>query len=507
MHRKPQPKQTNTLGERTTFRTRNIPNSSPNIECDSTSSSSANSTEISSFSSSSSSLDTFSISKEESLINEMIADFIKTDWELSGKQKIIPYESVPTDKIQLQRAFIEGIAWACASDKNAGSETCLHVTAAAMESCKDGKSILWLAANNGIDNDILSYAGRVIRTIKSSAVELRKRQLLNKSVASNANDLNMRPTCKRSLGKNITPLVEQLVMLKQNHINGLREAFCTSINGLMESLKGKLPHSDSVAEIPDIICWLQLIKEKISPMPCHEMVMYLSNCKYDKAYINLHTLFQLTELTHLRNFSFYLYDIGKSLLVAQMLQSAANSLDFLEQEVLIKAYGSNQYPNKSIQKRPKPAVHAEIYLVELFCRSEKDILNGDDFVGCSKPACFFCRLYIEKIVNPLRNRRFHVRRAHDKVYFWLFPRTHLLKALPGMTPLSSSYVWESYTIFEQEINNWRKKFRSGRERIKLCKDDPIGLPPFKFDEKLNYIETGPILNNSRLKASLKSNAS
>jgi hypothetical protein len=60
----------------------------------------------------------------------------------------------------------------------------------------------------------------------------------------------------------------------------------------------------------------------------------------------------------------------------------------------------------------KPAVHAEIQVLEHFYKEGFKFANGDKYIGCSKPACFCCHLYIQN--HPLRCI---VPQSHKKVYF------------------------------------------------------------------------------------------
>ena len=487
MPRKTKSNQINTLKGKISFHGKHLPNSFHNNRCDSTSNSSVNSTEIVSLSSSSSSLEPIFISKEDPPINEMISQFTESHCKYPGEQIYIPYEDVPTEKAELRRAFIEGMAWACASNDNIKSG--LNVTAAAVESCEDGKSVVWLAANRGISGEVLAHAKQVINMIKRFAVDSSERRLDDNGVAPHAHGLDRESwsAYEQTSERNVMLLVKKLIKLKGKHMDDRREALYMSTDGLIKSLEEKLPETNSAVNIQDIIYWLQTIKETVLSMTTDKLVKYLFHCKYDETYTDLHKRFQTKDLGHLESFSFHLYDFGKSLLVAQTLQSAAKCLDFLKQDVSVKAYGTGRHMNRSIHARLKPAVHAEVYLVELFCRSEKQLLEKDDFVGCSKPACFCCHLYIEKVVNPLRKRSFKVRQAHDKVYRWLFPELHLLETLPNMSHLDSWYLSKSYEIFNKIFNSVQEKVENRQIANQSYKDDPIGLPYSRFDENSKFL--------------------
>jgi len=43
----------------------------------------------------------------------------------------------------------------------------------------------------------------------------------------------------------------------------------------------------------------------------------------------------------------------------------------------------------------RPGVHAELMLMEHFYQNKLDFINNDSYIGCSKPSCYCCDLYIK----------------------------------------------------------------------------------------------------------------
>lgn len=65
----------------------------------------------------------------------------------------------------------------------------------------------------------------------------------------------------------------------------------------------------------------------------------------------------------------------------------------------------------------QPRVHAELILLEMFSTKKLQFLEDDKFIGCSKPACYCCHLYIQchpgNFVEPA---------SHQKIYLnWRAP--------------------------------------------------------------------------------------
>jgi hypothetical protein len=65
----------------------------------------------------------------------------------------------------------------------------------------------------------------------------------------------------------------------------------------------------------------------------------------------------------------------------------------------------------------KTRVHAELLLVDHFYTQKLDFVDGDKYVGCSKPACFLCYQYIS--AHP---GGFALPATHQKLYLcWRHP--------------------------------------------------------------------------------------
>ena len=60
-------------------------------------------------------------------------------------------------------------------------------------------------------------------------------------------------------------------------------------------------------------------------------------------------------------------------------------------------YDSGPQLEASIEKTRKieTRVHAEILIIDHFQRNKLKFLNGHRYIGCSKPACYFCHHWLE----------------------------------------------------------------------------------------------------------------
>jgi hypothetical protein len=67
----------------------------------------------------------------------------------------------------------------------------------------------------------------------------------------------------------------------------------------------------------------------------------------------------------------------------------------------------------------QPKVHAEVLMADHFFRRELEFWNGNCYIGCSKPSCFCCDLYLKNHV-----RSFSSRPCHGNIWINWCPAAH-----------------------------------------------------------------------------------
>ena len=84
-----------------------------------------------------------------------------------------------------------------------------------------------------------------------------------------------------------------------------------------------------------------------------------------------------------------------------------DALNAMDTKLQIYQRLKNEYRNPAFL----PRVHAELILLEHFYKSGNDFVDGDKYIGCSKPACYCCYHYISahpgNFVRPA---------SHNKTY-------------------------------------------------------------------------------------------
>jgi len=88
---------------------------------------------------------------------------------------------------------------------------------------------------------------------------------------------------------------------------------------------------------------------------------------------------------------------GLADVVGRMLSNPAeiDSYRHALQELDYKYKLSPQLQEACIDPNWKPRVHAELILLDLFWTRKLDFVEGDKYIGCSKPACYCCYHYIK----------------------------------------------------------------------------------------------------------------
>jgi OTT_1508-like deaminase len=79
----------------------------------------------------------------------------------------------------------------------------------------------------------------------------------------------------------------------------------------------------------------------------------------------------------------------------------------------IEASFKEKYADKSLN----PRIHSEVLILEHFYADERNFVNNDRYIGCSKPSCYCCDLYIR--YHP---GRFEHRACHGNLWTnWALP--------------------------------------------------------------------------------------
>lgn len=121
-------------------------------------------------------------------------------------------------------------------------------------------------------------------------------------------------------------------------------------------------------------------------------------------------------------------------------------LQTLDQQSDVEAIVQKEYDSKNW----KPRVHAELILLEYFyCNRETlQYLDNDPYIGCSKPACYCCSLYIRE--HPAR---FEAPASHQKIYLNWMPPT----SVDGVQEPNSILARHEQSMLDKMVQSIRKR--------------------------------------------------
>ncbi|KZF25163.1 hypothetical protein L228DRAFT_62976 [Xylona heveae TC161] len=111
-------------------------------------------------------------------------------------------------------------------------------------------------------------------------------------------------------------------------------------------------------------------------------------------------------------------------------------------------------------------VHAELLLIDHFERNKAVFLDGDKYIGCSKPACYLCYHYISNHPNGYTTPP-----SHQKLYLaWRVPDTQK----NDITHLQTQEKIMSKLI-EKVREDLKREMRSQKPALPLHPDSTCGL--------------------------------
>ncbi|KAI9669193.1 MAG: hypothetical protein M1817_004735 [Caeruleum heppii] len=332
---------------------------------------------------------------------------------------------------ELSREFVNQVAYIC--DFKTGGDT---VTACALESTP-ATVIIWLAANRAIGAKVIDFLRHILENLRGmSDASVERRQVSEQSLFSNIVRFGIQraKTYQRFLRG---PLERTIKVLRQSR------------NGFDEDLADWL-HSLQDLELLELcrMCYqernsrfVQELARRSTPNADHFLqtrhyigrlgsylkatkILLTAGCKLPALFDS----FEIKICEYLPSVSPPVPENELSLdrMLGRMLPAHTaleevlqyqEALAFMDQKFRLLDQVKEQYRNKTF----KPRVHAELILLEHFHRHNLEFVNRDKYIGCSKPACYCCYLYIRAhpgdFVHPA---------CHNKLYTkWAPPGTDL----------------------------------------------------------------------------------
>ncbi|KAK1584937.1 uncharacterized protein LY79DRAFT_519668 [Colletotrichum navitas] len=305
--------------------------------------------------------------------------------------------------VEARRNFLDSFSYLC--DVQKGGAT---VTAAGLQKLSHG-NILWLAANEGIRNDIRTYAETILSCLKSVNSETEK------TVQEKIFHLAV-----KNCNSRISTYNEEVRRYARNCRMQLRDGTKNDVVTLLRRRLKKLsepPPSMAIADIVDY-CYDMRVDDvnKIKRMSKHstddfcKLAHYVgrlgatrSAARYVvKGMMTVPALGHISgirtvEAPSIRKVIMDQRDLSPYEIVREICKEPA-SQNPLQNRMALRTLVEFDLPSETNNVRVRlnsqstiiTRVHAELQIADKFSRDHYAFVDGDKYVGCSKPACYFC---------------------------------------------------------------------------------------------------------------------
>lgn len=127
--------------------------------------------------------------------------------------------------------------------------------------------------------------------------------------------------------------------------------------------------------------------------------------------------------------------------------------------------------------RLEPPVHAEITILDHFYNQSLNFAHGKAYIGCSKPSCFCCRVYMDN--HPLKPME---RPCHNNVWVRWSPPPLTRQTKEGISVFSDGVMNVLSSLIKQNIKEELSQETHGpRQRVFDSMTDLSASLPTAFD--------------------------
>ncbi|KIW12810.1 hypothetical protein PV08_07997 [Exophiala spinifera] len=323
---------------------------------------------------------------------------------------------------EARRDFLGSFAYLCDTDKGGAT-----VTAAALQKLLHS-NILWLAANEGMDKETISYAERILQKLKE--LESRPPKAVHEEI--------FRLVVDRCTPR-INFYISKLKMYARNCRMQMRQEMPSErVSDLRSKLKklAEPPPSMTLADLVDRCHAMRGAdideirkRSKKRDDDFRELAHYIGRVGATRSSTNA-VVDGMLKVPSLRKIS------GIRPISAPETREMSVGQGFTSPyEIVWAICKESPYPHPvqmksalhavvdfdhplngeirdSLASRPSivTRVHAELQIADRFSRDRYEFVDGDMYIGCSKPACYFCHRWLGH-----HKLKFVLPATHDKI--------------------------------------------------------------------------------------------
>ncbi|KAH7371272.1 hypothetical protein BKA66DRAFT_444226 [Pyrenochaeta sp. MPI-SDFR-AT-0127] len=300
-----------------------------------------------------------------------------------------------------RRNFLDAFATICDVEKGGAT-----VTACSLQKLKYS-NFLWLAANEGIRNDVKTYAEELLQALQAAQLETEKFIKKKKIFALAVDRCRLRinfykaqmqryaRNCRMQLRHGVLDDNARLLRSKLKKLSepspGLTLAslvdHCYSLRGpFVEQLQAKSTATkDEFSELAHYIGRMRFVRSSAI-----SLVRGMIHVPALRRITQIRTIIA-PELQYVSITEQSPYEIVRAILKDSTSQNPNDARAALHAIVDYDIPGDDSIRETVSSHTRLPArVHAELQIADHFSRDKLEFVDNDKYIGCSKPACYFC---------------------------------------------------------------------------------------------------------------------
>jgi hypothetical protein len=174
--------------------------------------------------------------------------------------------------------------------------------------------------------------------------------------------------------------------------------------------------------------------------------------------------------------------------VNRMFSDSSKKTEFMDRlKSLVSQEGDEIDSFLQRERATRTIVHAELLLIDHFERNSCNFLGqGEKYIGCSKPACYLCHMYITQ--HP---SRYTIPASHSKVYVgWRPPDVYVRESgASGLLQIQERILLLMIELVRKDLDS---EIKSRNMRLPFHTDSTTGITTTLESMRLGETDTPPV---------------
>jgi hypothetical protein len=174
--------------------------------------------------------------------------------------------------------------------------------------------------------------------------------------------------------------------------------------------------------------------------------------------------------------------------VHRMFSDSSKKTEFMDRLKSLMSWKGEEIDSFLQHERTtKTRVHAELLLIDYIERNSCNLLGqGEKYIGCSKPACYLCHMYITQ--HP---SRYTIPASHNKVYVaWRPPDVYVRESgASGLLQVQERILLRMIELVRNDLDS---EIKSRNMRLPFHTDSTTGITTTLDSMLLGETDTPPV---------------